>query len=220
MRLGFRFQPLSERRERQESLLLLKRCNGCNAHWKLEVSNSFQKMAVVLVLDCLVKVRAIRDTRIGRHIAIKILKEEIKKLDDEMEEKIEKESDPVEKRNIRQYYSYDFIRRYDQIDLIKTNLFLSKNRNLNVSIPPRASESEYWIALEDFGEWVLTTEGFEYLDKKFHDARMRKNERFQSWFTPITAIIAIILSAIAILIQVPSKATPLGEEKNTPHFND
>jgi len=164
--------------------------------------------------------RVARRTKFGRRWAIASLEKEIKKLDSIIEEKLKGEEDPNERRYIRQFYTHDIFLCYDQIDIIKTEGFLASNRGLNVAIPQRADGSDYWKALEDFGEWVLTEEGFEYLDKKFHDARMRKNERFQSWFTPITAIIAIILSAVAIMIQIPPIATLLNIEANPPLLHD
>lgn len=119
-------------------------------------------------------------------------------LNREIEEHRKTCKDHLELNEFRQGHVGEISLYQDEVELIKTEAMLRAASLFLIAIPSREDE-KYWSYSSNFGRNYLNSEGFERLDRATHEAKMRRFEQFQSWFTPVIAITALVVSIVGII---------------------
>ena len=110
---------------------------------------------------------------------------------------------PIEKRRCEQ--SNLFFEASTERDILRemqTRFFIEENENLRVSLPTKDDESEHWDYLSHLGRWALTDKGFEELEIRYHEAKMRRLQLLQAKIGPFISVAAIIISLCALLVSI------------------
>lgn len=109
---------------------------------------------------------------------------------------------------------------YEKIEVLKTKIYLAEHEHLIVAVPPRKKGHEFWKECDMGRDFYLSRHGYAELEKEFHEARMRRYQRFQAWFTPCIAILALVVSIFSLAQDRSSKEVPPSKEVVRPHSHD
>lgn len=122
---------------------------------------------------------------------------EIDRFDNQMSEESAKANTANEKSAIESEFLHEIFMLIDEQAKIRTDATLKEARKFPIAIPPR-SDKKHWEQSTKWGHWQLTETGLEKLTIAVHEAQMRRFERFNVWFTPSIAMLALVVSVASL----------------------